>query len=70
MEREIDNLRRDLKRYRFLLGANTDSQADQVIRDLIADAEARLRALEAVTAPTGVPPVPPRLEPKGTGFGR
>jgi len=70
MEREIDNLRRDLKRYRFLLGANTDPQADQVIRDLIADAEARLRALEAVTAPTAVPPVPPRFDPKGTGFGR
>jgi hypothetical protein len=52
MEREMDKLRRDLKRYRFLLGANTDQQADQVIRELNAEAEARLRAFEAITAPT------------------
>ncbi|HEV2550155.1 MAG TPA: hypothetical protein VGU20_22785 [Stellaceae bacterium] len=56
MDSEIDKLRRDLKRYRFLLGANSDQHADQVIRELIADTEARLRALEAVIAPTAVRP--------------
>jgi hypothetical protein len=33
MDSEIDKLRRDLKRYRFLLSGNTDQQADRVIRE-------------------------------------
>jgi len=64
----MDKLRRDLKRYRFLLGANTDQQADHVIRELIAEAEARLRAFEAITAPTALPPE--TLDANGTGFRR
>ena len=66
MESEIDKLRRDLNRYCFLLRANSDRRADQVIRELIAEAEARLRALQASTVPSAA--VPPRSDEKGTGF--
>jgi len=47
MENEKMNLRRDLERYRFLLSTNSDAQADKVIRELVAEAEARLAKLEA-----------------------
>jgi hypothetical protein len=66
MESEIDKLRRDLNRYCFLLRANSDRQADQVIRELIAEAEARLRALQARTTPPAA--VPLRSDEKGTAF--
>jgi hypothetical protein len=73
MDSEIEKLRCDLHRYRFLLGANSDRQADQVIRELIAEAEARLCALQAGTSPTASPPsavLPLRIDRKGTGFSR
>jgi hypothetical protein len=69
MDSEIDKLRRDLNRYRFLLGANSDKQADQVIRELITEAEARLRALQPRTLPPA-PVVPLRRDEKGSGFRR
>lgn len=45
MEEEARKLRRDVERYRFLVSANTDTKADKVIRELIAEAEARLREI-------------------------
>jgi hypothetical protein len=61
MDSEIEKLRCDLGRYRFLLGANSDRQADQVIRELIAEAEARLRILQGETARTAAIPPPTPL---------
>jgi hypothetical protein len=55
MESEADSLRQDLKRYRFLVLHNTDRQVAAVLHELIAEAEARLRALE---------PAPPRRTPQ------
>ncbi len=46
MEKEVRKLRQDLERYRFLLSANTDARAEAVIRELIAEAGARLREIE------------------------
>jgi hypothetical protein len=46
MENEFDKITRDLERYRFLLSANTDPEVDKVIRELIAEADARLAELE------------------------
>jgi hypothetical protein len=45
MENERYKLLRDLERYRFLLSANTDARMDEVIREFIAEAEARLSEL-------------------------
>jgi hypothetical protein len=45
MENEFDKINRDLERYRFLLSANTDPKVDKVIRELIAEADARLAEL-------------------------
>ncbi len=46
METEIDKLRRDLRRYRYLLSRTTDAGATKALMDLIAEAEARLHAIE------------------------
>jgi hypothetical protein len=61
MDNEIEKLRRDLGRYRFLLGANSDRHADQAIRELIAEAEARLRILQGETARRAAIPPPASL---------
>lgn len=58
MGKDADGLRQDLERYRFLLGANTDPHVDAVLRELIAEAEARLRELGR-GHPADDPPDPP-----------
>jgi hypothetical protein len=46
MEDERDKLRRDLEHFHFLLTHTADPQARHVIRDLIAEAERRVRTLD------------------------
>ncbi|HWI29482.1 MAG TPA: hypothetical protein VN668_21080 [Stellaceae bacterium] len=46
MERESDKLRRDLRRYRFLLSQITDPRAVEMLTELVKEAEARLAALD------------------------
>jgi len=45
MENEAWKLRLDLERYRFLLRDVTDPRANAAIRELIAEAETRLREI-------------------------
>jgi hypothetical protein len=47
MEPEVQKLRRDLERYRFLQKHNADIRVAQVLNDLIDEAESRLAALVA-----------------------
>ena len=50
MAREIDDLNRDLARYRFLLSMNTDRKLREALLELIEETEARLRKAEAKRA--------------------
>lgn len=50
MNDEAAKLRQDLQRYRFLLSANSDPATDKAIRELIAETEARLDAIEGKAA--------------------
>lgn len=43
---EADKLRWDLDRFRYLLSYNTDRRVVESLRELIAEAEARLHAIE------------------------
>jgi hypothetical protein len=45
MESEIEKLRHDLERWRYLRTFNRDRRAAKVLADLIDDIEARLRAI-------------------------
>jgi hypothetical protein len=46
VEDELHKLLRDLGRYRALLSLNADARADKVIRELIVEAEDRIRELK------------------------
>jgi hypothetical protein len=46
MESDLDKLRETIKRYQALLSAQTDHQAQAVLRQLIAETAAELRARE------------------------
>lgn len=46
MNPEADKLRRDLKRYRFLLSLSVDTRVVDVLQELIREAQERLRAIE------------------------
>jgi hypothetical protein len=57
MESEIEKLRCDLQRYRRLFnpyGCVTDRQLRNTLKELIAETEARLHAIEAEAAETKV----------------
>lgn len=45
MKNEAAKLRRELERYRILLGLNTSPHTARVLRKLVAQTEARLREI-------------------------
>lgn len=45
MKAEAAKLRRQLERYRSLIGSNVDRRTGKVVRELIAQAQARLREI-------------------------
>ncbi len=47
MEPEIDQLRRNLERYRLLIRNATDDRLRAILSELIAEATARLKAIES-----------------------
>ena len=51
MNAEADKLRRNLKRYRFLLDLSVDRPVVSALKELIEEAEVRLRASERAKAP-------------------
>ena len=51
MNAEADTLRRNLKRYRFLLDLSVDRPVVSALQELIEETESRLRSIEQAKAP-------------------